>query len=746
MTENTFPKTSRRSFLKASGHLLIGFQLLPFSSCSTKEENGEGSTYVGIPTRPTGDKEAIDSWIRMDSEGHVTILTGKQELGQGIRVALLQMAAEELDVELRRCHIINGDTGQTPNEGYTAGSNSVEGSGKAIRQAAAEARLYLLEKAAENLGANRNVLTVENGLIKAPSGKSITYWELLQGKFIEGRVTGEARPKSHEQFKIVGKPVPREDISKLVRGEQHFVHDVRLPGMVHARVLHPPSYSARLKSFDQTAITGLPGVLKVVRDGSFLAVIATREYQAVKAWQQMKASAEWENPGIKVLQKTLFEDMKTRAQKPEMIEDSEDIAAKTNASDRKLKAEYHRPYHMHASTGPSCAVAEWKNDQLTVWSPTQGVYPLQNSLADLVGLPTDRIRCIGMPGSGCYGHNGADDVSAEAALIARQFPDQPVRLQWMREDEHQWEPYGSAMVLQLEAGLGNDGKITTWDTRIFSDTHSTRPGGKAGHYVSARHLENPFQFQKGGFSGGSYRNASPLYHIPSHRLQLYNYDGPLRTSALRGLGAYGNIFALESFIDELAHLAALDPIDFRLKNLTDERASAVLEMVAEKTRWKTSEKRADGGLGVAFAKYKNSASYFAVVAEITLDKTNKTFKLDKLTGVIDSGQCINPDGLKNQTEGGMIQSASWTLLEEVNYDEKGVLATDWNSYPILRTTEVPEIEVHIIDRPELQPMGAGEAAQGPVGAAIANAVYNATGTRVRELPIRAEKIDWSKIQ
>jgi nicotinate dehydrogenase subunit B len=736
---------SRRKFLKSTGQLIIGFQLIPMSSCAGNANPNSKLPYEGIPERPHGDKDLIDSWIRLDAEGHVTILTGKQELGQGIRITLMQMAAEELDVPIEICHIINGDTGQTANEGYTAGSNSVEGSGKAIRQAAAEARLYLLTLAAESWEEKTESLSVEKGIIRGAAGKEISYWKLLEGKYIEGKITGKAVPKRHEEHRIVGKPLFREDIRNMVQGKAHFVHDLRLTGMVHARVLHPPSYRSKLLTSDFSEVLNLDGVLKVVRDGSFLAVIATREYQAVKAWMLMKAISEWETPKIKVSQESLFEDMKNQSMSPEKIEDSPDLPTKLESASKRVKQEYHRPYHMHASTGPSCAVAEWKAGNLTVWSPTQGVYPLQNSLSDLLGLGKENIRCIGMPGSGCYGHNGADDVSAEAALIARAFPERPVRLQWMREDEHQWEPYGSAMVIQLEAGLDTQGKIIAWDTNLFSDTHSTRPNGNGGHYVSARHLEKPFEFRKGGFSGGSYRNAVPLYTIPSKRLLLHNYEGPLRTSALRGLGAYGNIFALESFIDELALAAEMDPIEFRINNLDDDRAKAVLLSVAEKTNWKSIQQTANKGFGVAFSKYKNSASYFAVVAEVTLDRDSKTFRLDKLTGVIDSGQCINPDGLKNQTEGGMIQSASWTLLEKVNFDQDGVQSIDWNSYPILRANEVPIVDVHIINRPELPPMGAGEAAQGPVAAAIANAVFNATGTRVRELPISAGKVDWGKV-
>ena len=741
------PKTNRRTFLKTSGHLLIGFNLFPFIQCTSLDYSSSVlPEYKGIPERPHLGDDLIDSWIRLDAEGHVTVLTGKKELGQGIRTALMQIAADELEVDFERCHIINGDTGQTANEGYTSGSNSIEGSGIAIRRAASEAKYFLMQLAAEKWQVELSQLSVKDGDIHGPEKKSISYWEMLNGNYYEKTITDEAPILDYNKHKYVGKPVPREDIKNLVLGKAHFVHDLRLPEMVHARILHPPNYMAKLIKLDQSSVASMNGVIKVIVDGSFVAVIAKREYQAVKAWQKLKEVVVWEVNKINPLPERLFQDIKINAQKPQIIENSPGITGKINSSFVKLKASYHRPYQMHASAGPSCALAKWETgQQLTVWSPTQGVYPLQDTLSDLFNLDKPKIRCIGIPGSGCYGHNGADDVSAEAALIAKHYPGYPVRLQWMREDEHQWEPYGSAMIMELQAGLDENGKIQVWDTHIWSDSHSTRPRGEAGHFISARHLENPILFRKGGYSGGAYRNATPLYNIPSKRLQLYNFDGPLRSSALRGLGAYGNIFALESFMDELAHLAGIDPLEFRLNNLEDWRAKAVLELLAAKTNWSSLDRSGNKGYGLAFAKYKNSAAYFAVLAEVKINREEKTFRLSKMTGVIEAGQCINPDGIINQTEGGMIQSASWTLMEQVKYDENGILSKDWNTYPISRASEVPEIDVHIINHPELPPLGAGEAAQGPVAAAIANAVFDATGTRIRELPIKAEKVNWEKI-
>ncbi|MGY6744752.1 MAG: molybdopterin cofactor-binding domain-containing protein [Cecembia sp.] len=737
------PNTDRRTFLKTTGQFLIGFNLFPLLNCSPSEKDPSIlQAYSGIPERPHGGRDLIDSWIRLDAEGHVTILTGKKELGQGIRTALIQIAADELEVDIQRCHIINGDTGQTANEGYTSGSNSIEESGKAIREAAAEAKLFLLQLASAKLECSLEDLNLSDGTIQGLRNKKTSYWELLDGQYYEKTISGEAPLLDHKRHQYVGKPIPRADILELVKGKAHFVHDLRFTDMVHARVLHPPTYGARLLSIDKAKVEALPGVLGIFVDGSFIAVIAEREFQAVKAWEKLKEATVWEKPSINPLPDRLFADMRSKAQKPEIIEENKNTTSQINQSPFRLKSTYQRPYHMHGSAGPSCALAKWEEEKLTVWSPTQGVYPLQSTLADLFQVELTNIRCIGVPGSGCYGHNGADDVSAEAALIAKAFPGKTIRLQWMREDEHQWEPYGSAMIMELEAGVSKEGMIQAWDSKIWSDSHSTRPRGDAGHFISARNLENPFEFKKGGFSGGAYRNAIPLYDIPALNLKLFNYDGPLRSSALRGLGAYANIFALESFMDELAEASDMDPFAFRINNLKDERAIAVLEELKSKVNWNAMGRSGNKGYGIAFAKYKNTAAYFALMAEVEKDPERKSFKLKRMVGVIEAGQCINPDGIINQTEGGMIQSASWTLIEAVKYDEHGVLSKDWNSYSILRTNDVPEVEVYVINRPELPPLGAGEAAQGPVAAAIANAVFDCTGTRVRELPITAEKINW----
>ncbi|MBO9561651.1 MAG: xanthine dehydrogenase family protein molybdopterin-binding subunit [Niastella sp.] len=726
----------RRHFLKTTGQLLIGFSIIPSTFTATHAMAADAVTV---------DEGSINTWLRIDAEGNVTVLTGKTELGQGIKTALMQIAAEELDVSMKRMHIIIADTAQTADERYTAGSASIESSGRAIREAAAEARKVLLEMAAEKLQTQVGGLNVKDGMVTAvATGKSIGYAALLDGKNIQGKVSGKAPQKDPSKYTLVGTSWPREDIAAMATGEPVYVQDMRLPGMLHARIVRPPAYGARLLTLPEEKLKTLPGIVKLVRNGSFVGIVAQEEYQAMKALKLLQQGATWSKPALQPAQPQLFDHILQQNANSEIVRKNESVNPAIEGAATKLEAVYKRPYHMHGSIGPSCAIAEWKDDQLTVWSHTQGAFPLRGTLSDLLGIPEAKIRVMAVPGSGCYGHNGADDVGADAALLAMAVPGKPVRVQWMRDDEHSWEPYGSAMLLRLKGGLDAQGNLLALSTELWSDTHSSRPGGRAGHFIAGRDLEKPFTFSVGRFSGGSYRNSQPLYDTPSQVI-LNNCKGPLRTSALRSLGAYANIFALESFMDELAHKAGKDPADFRLKYLKDERAKAVIEMVMEKTQWRDRIKKKAAGLGIAFAQYKNDASYCAVVAEVQIDKKAKQYRLIKLTSAIDAGQAINIDGIINQTAGGMIQSASWTMLEEVRYNEGGILTRAWDSYPILRFNAVPHTEVFVINKTGLPPLGAGEAAQGPTAAAIANAIFNATGSRLRELPLKPAKIDWNKV-
>ncbi|MDF2189897.1 molybdopterin cofactor-binding domain-containing protein [Paraflavitalea sp. CAU 1676] len=732
---NTPTNESRRRFLRHTGQLLIGFHLLPASLRLAQ---------AGETISPMPDEGNINTWLRLDAEGNLTVLTGKTELGQGIKTALMQIAAEELDISMQKVNIIIADTAQTADERYTAGSASITASGSAIRSAAAEARKILLELAAAQLHTTVQQLAVKDGVVTALNTKeAISYGALLKGRSIEGKVTEKAPLKDPAKYTIVGTAWPRDDIKAMATAQPVYVQDIRMPGMVHARILRPPVYGAKLSSLPNDDPAGVTGLLKIFRNGSFVAVVTSEEYQAIKALKYLREKAIWQKPVLSPAQDKLFDQVTALPLKGEEVAKNEAAEAAIAGAAAKVEAVYKRPYQMHGSIGPSCAVALWKEDLLTVWSHSQGAFPLRSTLADLLHLPESKIRVIAVPGSGCYGHNGADDAGADAALLAMELPGRPVRVQWMREDEHCWEPYGSAMVMKLTGGLDASGQLLAIDTTLWSDTHVARPGGKAGHFLAGRDLATPFTFTPGGYSGGSYRNALPLYDT-LRKVTLFNYKGPLRTSALRSLGAYANIFALESFMDELAIRAGKDPAAFRLQNLKDERAKAVIQKVMDITQWekRTGAKAASVGWGIAFAQYKNDAAYFAVVAEVAIDKTAKQYRVKSLTGVIDAGQVINIDGLKNQTEGGMIQSTSWTLLEQVQYNEKGILSRGWDSYPILRFQAVPSIAVEVINRPGSPPVGAGEAAQGPTAAAIANAIYQATGSRLRELPLKPDKINW----
>lgn len=727
-SKKQIPPYSRRDFLKTTGSVTIGFCL--WDSCSSPLlEDQEISDLPGSLNRHPN----INAWIEILEDGRVQVLTGKIELGQGIRIAVAQVAAEELNTDINMVEVTLAETGRTPNEGYTAGSRSIESSAMAIRYAAAAAKEKILELAAEKLSIDKSQLVMQNGKVRAKkSDASWSYSQILEGAQIEDEVQLPLQLKSKSNYSYVGKAIPRKDIEKMARGKQVYVQDLRFPDMVHARVVRPPNYESMLESFDEQGVKSIEGVLEVVRNGDFLAVIAEEEYPAIQAAQFLKEHASWSKPEIFPANESFDEYILNLPAEIQQV--------KTNGSTEVLKtdkdiisAQFEKPYLMHASIGTSCAVAIYKNDQLHIWSHTQGVYPLKEAIKNMLGLADEQLQITGIPGSGCYGHNGADDVAADAALLAMAFPDKHVRLQWSREEEHAWEPYGSAMIMKLNAKLDGSGKITHWSYDLWSDAHSSRPGGNPENLLPARHLALPFVKTGSGGRGGAYRNSEPYYHIPNMNINAHFFNGPLRVSALRSLGAFANIFAIESFMDELAVSSGKDPLKFRLAHLTDKRAKAVVEKIGELTK---EEKLASGeGIGYAFSRYKNVASYFACAVKVYYEENSGRILLKKMWGAIDSGEVINPDGLRNQTEGGMIQAASWTTMEQVTFDKDHITSVDWGTYPILRFDNIPEKEVVVIDHPEEPPMGAGEAAQGPTAAAIANAVYGAAGRRIRKLPI-----------
>jgi len=694
----------------------------------------------------------------MDGDEKVSVFSGKVELGQHIKTALAMIAAEELDVSIDRIHLITGDTDQTPNEGYTAGSMSMETSGKAIRNAAAEARHILLTRAAAKLDASVENLTVEDGRITDPAtGKQLTYWELMAGRLFDSNVMEEGKLKPPELYGIVGTPLYQDDLVAKVLGEPCFVHDIELPGMVHGRVVRPPNYGARLVDVDHRTVSDMPGVLQIVRNGSFLGVLAEREEQAVSAMMQLKRTASWAPGSGLPAQGSLMDTLREQPHKAYLIKNGMAVADPVPPIDpptsaaRTLTATYFRPYQMHASIGPSAAAAHMSDGRLTVWSHSQGPFPLRAAIAQVLGMDGSDVHVIHKDGPGCYGHNGADDAAMDAALLAAALPERPVLLKWTRDDEHAWEPYGPAMILDAQASLDNEGNVVDWNCDVWSCSGGGRPrpdreGGSG--LLASWYLEKPFKPLSGPPGdrppqSGSVRNAEPLYQFPKRRIvNHFLPDGPLRTSSHRGLGAYANVFAIESFMDELARSAGIDPVAFRLRHLTDERARDAIQAAAEKAGWETGgEYRGENrGRGFAFIKYKNRASYVAVVIDLSVDPASGRIVLAKGTIAGDTGQIVNPDGVSNQLEGAFLQAASWTLREQVSFDSHGITSRDWHSYPILRFRDSPKIDIVLIDRPGEPYMGVGEGAMGPIPAAIANAVFDAVGIRLREIPFVPSRV------
>jgi len=684
----------------------------------------------------------LDRWLRINRDGTVSVFPGKVEIGQGILTALSQIVAEELDVGLARVRLAPTDTRYSPDEGMTSGSQSITDGGAALRYAAAETRDLLMQQAASQLGVSLEQLTVTDGTIAARGGGSVTYWDIATEDLLKREATGDVPPKPAAQHSVIGAAIPRRDIPAKVSGAPSYVHDLDLPGMLHGRVARPPSYGAKLAALDEAEVRDMPGVVAVVRDGSFVGVVAEREDQAVRALNRVKRIARWEEQGglpestnPRFLLKEVTED--------EVISEKNDKAAVARKA-KTLEAEYTRPYIAHATIGPSCAVATCDDGRYTIWTHSQGVYPLRHDMSKALGIEPERFTIIHSDGAGCYGHNGADDVAFDAVLLSRAVPGKPVRVQWMREDEFMWEPYGPTMVVRLKASLDADGSIVEWVEDIWSNSHSTRPGAQKGvNLIAAWHLAKPHEPSPPRNpplpGGGSHRNAIPIYEFPNQRVTNHLVKRmPLRVSALRALGATANVFAIESFMDELAAAAGADPVEFRLRHLKDPRARAVLEAVAAKAGWKKGEK-GDGarGRGVGFARYKNGAAYVAAIVEVEI---GNEIGVKRAWVAIDAGLVINPDGLINQTEGGLIQTVSWVLKEAVQFDRERVLTQTWLDYPILNFEEVPQVEVTVINRPDLPPLGAGEGTQGPTAAAVANAVFNAIGARLRDLPFTRDKV------
>lgn len=801
------PDVSRRGVLKASA-LVVAFSVSSASvpRVATGQEDLPGSLE---------DDPRLNSWIAIREDGVVTVYTGKVELGQGIKTAIIQVAADELDVDVDRVDLITAETGTTPDEGYTAGSQSMEDSATAITYAAADARRILLESAADELEADPETLSVDDGRIVDDAGNELTYWDIAAEGTFDQQVSLDAEPKAPQEQDVVGEAIQRVDIPDKIMGDPHYVQDLRNPAearggddvwgdaegeaaradlesqdLLHGRVVRPPGYAGQLEAVDDEAVREMPGVVEVARDGSFLGVVAQTEWQAIQAWEALRDSAEWSVDETLPAREELYDHLRETEVDETVAADEGDVEGAIEGAARTLEAEYRRPYMMHATIGPSAAVAEIVSDDqqrvLNVWTHSQGVYPLREALFELMGSEeqtdgtggsegrgtgdgqetgdgqaggggnggrqnqrrVDEINCTHIEGSGCYGHNGADDVAGDAAVLSDAVDGRPVRVQWMRSQEHQWEPYGSAMLTEVRAGLSEDGQIVGWDYGVWSYTHSTRPPGQpllAGRYFEepigdraiAPNPTSPIPLP----TGGGTRNSIPLYEFENTRVTHNFLPTPdVRVSALRALGAYANVFTLESFVDELAAAADADPVEFRLDHLEDDRAVDVIETTAELADWNDRDLEDNQGMGFGFAQYKNLSAYTAVAVTATVDEESGEVSVDQAFAVDDSGEVVNPHGVRQQIRGGIIQSTSWTLYEDVDFDAEGPTDSDWSDYPILTFPDVPDVEVELIDRPGEPYLGTGEAAQGPTAAAIANAVQDAVGARVRELPITADRV------
>jgi CO/xanthine dehydrogenase Mo-binding subunit len=732
---NIHTKPSRRNVLKGGGALVVSFSL--------SGPLGEALAQGAPAAKPVALTE-VDSYLVIDAKGAVTLFSGKVDLGTGVSTALAQMAAEELDVPFSRVAVVQGDTATTPEQGSTWGSLSIQIGGIQIRQATAAAKAALLEEAAKRLGVKKEDLKVADGVVTG-GGKRVTYGELIGGKSFAIKLDPKqpVPTKDPKDFKVVGKSVPRVDIPGKVDGTFTYMQDFRVPGMLHARVVRPPSMGAKLESVDEGSIKGIP-TAKVVREGSFLAVVAQNEWAAIKGARQLKATwSQWE--GLPD-QAKLYEHVRaSKVAKDEVTGNVGNSAEALTQGAKKLAATYDFAIHTHGSMGPSCAIAEFKDGKLTSWSASQATHNLRKQLAKMFSIAPENVRCLYLEGAGCYGRNGHEDAAADAALLAK-LTGKPVRVQWSRADEHGWDPKGPPTLIDLRAALDGSGGVTAWESEFFIPQQT--PNGFFVPFVAATLTGLP---QDDHIAPGNiFQNSNIPYKFPNikavcHRLETT----PFRPSWIRTPGRMQNTYANECFMDELAAAAGADPVEFRLKYLdpADKRGIECLNRVAALAKWdkRPSPKRDQGGdvvtgRGVTYCKYELVRTYVAVVAEVEVKRSTGEIRCTRFFISHDCGQIINPDGLKNQLEGNIIQTVSRTLKEELKFSRSAVTSLDWVSYPILTFPEVPEIVMDLIDRPTMPPWGAGEPAAAVVPSAISNAVFDATGVRLRSVPYTPDKV------
>jgi len=749
-----FAKPNRRDFLKGTGILIVSFSL----PALTKTAFAQSGTPATTNTKTVA-LDDVDAFLAIDPTGSVTLYSGKVDLGTGIGTALTQIVAEELDVPFARVRVIEGDTALTPAQGKTWGSLSIQNGGAQIRQAAATARHALLQEAAKQLGVPAEDLiveqTTEEGTVRSRSGgKQVTYGELIGGKTFSLKLDKRAPLKDPATYKIVGQPVPRFDIPEKMTGQFTYMQDFKVPGMLHGRVVRPAAIGATLLSFDESSVKDVPGLVKVVRQGNFLGVVAESEWGAIRAAQKLKAN--WSNWEGLPEQSKLWEHVRaTKVNKDDVTSNVGNAEPALGQAAKRLSATYDFAIHTHGSIGPSCAVAEIKDGKLTCWSSSQGTHDLRQQLAAMLSMPDADVRAIYVEGSGCYGRNGHEDAAADAVLLARAV-ERPVRVQWMREDEHGWDPKGPPTLMDLQAGLDANGNVVAWYSQVYVPESAT---GSVNVKLVAAELAG-LPHETGMVPGNIIQNTAIPYTFPNVRTVAHRLaETPFRPSWIRAPGRMQNTFGNESFMDELAAAVGADPLEFRLRYLNDPRGVELLKRLASFAQWQgrsssgraspdrtslrtTKQKSGDvaTGRGLTYIKYELARTYVGAVADVEVNRKSGEIRVKHFAVVQDCGQIINPDGVKNQVEGNVTQTVSRVLKEEVTFDRSRVTSLNWASYPILTFPEMPDVDIELIDRPAEKPWGVGEPSAAVVPSAISNAVFDAVGVRLRSVPFTPAKV------
>jgi nicotinate dehydrogenase subunit B len=731
---------TRRDFLKRGGVLLVGFSLADHINAALTKE-------LSQTTKPLALDE-VDAFLAVTADEKVTVYSGKVDLGTGVRTAMSQIAAEELDVDMTRVTVIEGDTLLTPDQGLTAGSLSVQIGGMQLRRAAATARQRLLEEAARRFGCPASNLAIDNGVIRLnASGKNITYGQLIGGRPFSLKVDEDAPLKNPGRYTIVGKSIRRPEIEANVTGKFMYVQDFKIPGMLHGRVIRPPAMGATLLSVDESSVSGIPGIFKIVRQNNFLAATAETEWAAIKASQQLKAN--WSSWAALPDESRLWEHVRaTNVAKEDIKSNVGDTPSALARASRRLQATYNFAIQTHGSIGPSCAVADFRKGKLTCWTASQATHSLRQQLAQMLAIPAEGVRCIYIEGAGCYGRNGHEDAAGDAALLAREVG-RPVRVQWMRADEHVWDPKGVPTLIDLEAGLDARNEVIAWHSEFYIPEGAGAPVTLLPAHLAQLPRSTALQ------PGNIFQNSAIPYDFANrytvcHRLT----ETPFRPSWIRSPGRMQNTFANESFLDELAAASGSDPLQFRLRHLKDPRGIELLRHLERFAKWEPRQagsRNADNsgvfrGRGLSYIHYELVRTYVGAVADVEVNRTSGHIRVRRFSIVHDCGQIINPDGTRNQIEGSVVQTTSRTLLEEVKFTRSTITSRDWATYPILTFPEIPEIEIELISRPNEKPWGVGEATAAVIPAAISNAVFDATGIRLRSVPFKQEKVKAALVQ